>query len=85
MTMFFRNGKVRDHGAVMLDGVRAVSMTREAVFDAMTRKHVPGIASTMGRQQLIDILIDWQTMYPEKPEPRVMVRPKPDEPPPRAA
>jgi hypothetical protein len=81
VTSFHTYGrKPRDHGAVLIDGMRAESMTREAVYDAMHRKRIPGIKSDMGRQQLIDILIDWQAAHPEK-----MPGPPTDPRPPRAA
>jgi hypothetical protein len=80
MTSFHPYGrKPRDHGAVLIDGMQAERMSREAVYDAMHRKRIPGIASDMGRQQLIDILMDWQAAHPEqKPGPPIVDRPGPE-------
>jgi hypothetical protein len=60
----------------MLDGVPAMSMTRERLFDELARRGVPDIANTMGRQQLLGILAAWQEKHENKPQPPVDPRPR---------
>jgi hypothetical protein len=74
----YRNGKGTDYAALMLDGVPAMSMTRERLFDELARRHVPGIASTMGKQQMLGILAEWQEKHENKPGPPIDHRPGPE-------
>jgi len=58
--MIYRTGrKPYDDAAIRIGDELSGPMTREATFDAMDRLGVPGIASNMGKQQLLSIFIDW--------------------------
>jgi len=61
---FFRTGRASvDLGAIRIGDKPATGMSREQVFDELYNLRVPGIASTMGKQEMLLRFVDWQAEH----------------------